>query len=286
MERVGFIGVGIMGSGMVHNLLKNGFEVHIFARNRQKVLPTIAEGAVFHETIAECVKSCNTVITMVGFPKDVEEVYFAAGNIFDNASAGMYLIDMTSTSPAIAQRLWEEGQERGIHVIDAPVTGGDVGAREGRLSILAGGSYEDYVACLPVFKAMGTNINYMGTAGKGQHTKIANQIMVAGALSGVCEAFAYAEKEGLNLEELLKAVSSGAAGSRQLDVFGPKIIRKDYAPGFCIKHIIKDLQIARQEYEKNGLNLSVAREVLFEFENLLEDGKGELGTQTLIEYYR
>ena len=192
MKKIGFIGVGIMGKSMVRNLMRARFELHIYARTRKKVEDVISEGAFFHESIADCVKDCEAVITIVGFPKDVDEVYFSAGNILESAKPGAYLIDMTTTSPALAEKLYTEGMKMGFHVLDAPVTGGDTGAKAGPLSILAGGSRADYETCMPLFEAMGTNINYQGKAGCGQHAKLANQIMIAGALSGVCEALSYA----------------------------------------------------------------------------------------------
>ena len=159
MKKIGFIGVGIMGKSMVRNLMKAGYELHIYARTKSKVEDVIGEGAVFFESIADCVKGCEAVITIVGFPQDVEEVYFDSGNILDSAERGAYLIDMTTTSPQIAEKLYAEGMKRGFHVLDAPVTGGDAGAREGTLSILVGGEKEDYEKCRELFEAMGTNIN-------------------------------------------------------------------------------------------------------------------------------
>ena len=162
MKKIGFIGVGIMGKSMVRNLMKAGYELHIFARTKSKVEDVISEGAIFHDTIGDCVKDVEAVITMVGFPQDVEEIYYDPMNILDSAKEGTYLIDMTTTSPMIAAQLHENGKKRGFHVLDAPVTGGDSGAREGTLSVLVGGEREDYEACMPLFEAMGTNINYMG----------------------------------------------------------------------------------------------------------------------------
>ena len=198
MKKIGFIGVGIMGKSMVRNLMKAGYELHIYARTRSKVEDVISEGAIFHESIRECVPGCDAVITIVGFPRDVEEVYFDEGGILENADPGTYLIDMTTTSPMLAEKISKEGTEKGFHVLDAPVTGGDTGAKAGTLSILVGGEKEDYETCMELFKAMGTNINYQGKAGCGQHAKLANQIMIAGALSGVCEAFSYAQAKGLD----------------------------------------------------------------------------------------
>ena len=285
MKTIGFIGVGLMGKSMVRNLMKAGYELHIYARTKAKVEDVISEGAVFHESIADCVKGRDADITIVGFPQDVEEVYFDSGNILDSAAPGAYLIDMTTTSPMLAEKIYEEGTKRGFHVLDAPVTGGDTGAKEGTLSILVGGEEADYKACLPLFEAMGTNINYEGKAGSGQHCKLANQIMIAGTLSGVCEAITYAQEKGLDLDTFMKSVSAGAAGSRQLDLFGPKIAAGDYTPGFFMKHFIKDMKLALIEANKSGLDLGVLSQVLANYEELEAEGYGELGTQALIKFY-
>ena len=285
MKKIGFIGVGIMGKSMVRNLMKAGFELHIYARTKSKVEDVISEGAAFHESISECVKDCEAVITIVGFPKDVEEVYFDEGNILDSAREGTYLIDMTTTSPMLAQKIYEAGTKKVFHVLDAPVTGGDTGAKAGTLSILAGGRREDYEACRPLFEAMGTNINYQGEAGCGQHAKLANQIMIAGTLSGVCEAITYAKAKGLDLPTVLRSVSTGAAGSKQLDIFGPKILAEDYAPGFFMKHFIKDMKLALTEANMSELSLDVLSQVLANYEELEAEGYGDLGTQALMKYY-
>lgn len=285
MKKIGFIGVGIMGKSMVRNLMKAGYEVHIYARTKEKAGDVISEGAIFHRSIGECVKGCGAVITIVGFPKDVEEVYFDSGNILDSAEKGAYLIDMTTTSPQIAEKLYTEGRKRGFHVLDAPVTGGDAGAKAGTLSILVGGDREDYDACHELFEAMGENINYEGKAGCGQHCKMANQIMIAGALSGVCEALAYAKKKGLDMDTFIQSVASGAAGSRQFDTFAPKIIADDYAPGFFMKHFIKDMKLALIEANRSGLDLVVLSQVLANCEELEAEGCGDLGTQALMKFY-
>lgn len=285
MQKIAFIGVGIMGKSMVRNLMKAGFDLHIYARTKAKVEDVIAEGAVFYPTIAQCVAGADAVITIVGFPQDVEEVYFAPGNIMDSAAAGTYLIDMTTTSPTLAQRLHKEGTARGCHVLDAPVTGGDTGAKAGTLSILVGGDKADYEACMPLFNAMGTNINYQGPAGCGQHAKLANQIMIAGTMSGLCEALAYAKDKGLDLNVLLKSVATGAAGSKQLDSFAPKILAGDYQPGFFLKHFIKDMQLAADEASADGLHLEVLQQALANYKGLAAQGCGDLGTQALIKHY-
>ena len=254
MNKIAFIGVGIMGRSMVRNLMKAGFELHIYARTRSKVEDVISEGATFHDTIADCVKDAEAVITIVGFPdRRRRSLLRCRQHLRESAKEGTYLIDMTTTSPMLDQKIAEEGTKRGFHVLDAPVTGGDTGAKNGTLSILVGGSREDYEACMPLFEAMGTNINYQGGSGCGQHAKLANQIMIAGTLSGVCEALTYAKAKGLDLQTVLDSVSTGAAGSKQLDTFGPKILAGDYAPGFFLKHFVKDMKIApyRSEHEQS-----------------------------------
>lgn len=285
MKKIGFIGVGIMGKSMVRNLMKNYFEVSIFARNKDKVLDVISEGANFYPTIKECVSRCDAVITIVGFPKDVEEVYFGENGILENVKEGTYVIDMTTSSPKLAVEIFEKAKEKGVKALDAPVTGGDIGAKNGTLTILVGGEEEDYKACLPIFKAMGTNIHYEGKAGFGQHTKLANQIMIAGAISGVCEAMAYAKDKGLDVKKMLDSVSTGAAGSKQLELVSPKILEEDFAPGFFIKHFIKDMKLAKEEALADNVNLDILSKVLENYEELEREGFGDLGTQALIKHY-
>lgn len=285
MKTIGFIGVGIMGKSMVRNLMKAGYELHIYARTKAKVEDVIQEGAIFHDSIGACVADRDAVITIVGYPADVEEVYFEPGNIFDSAKQGAYLIDMTTSSPSLAERIYAEGTKRGFRVMDAPVTGGDVGAKNGTLSILVGGDKEDFDACMPIFKGMGTNINYQGQAGCGQHAKMANQIIIAGTISGVCEALIYAKEKGLDLQVLFDSVSTGAAGGSQLTNQGAKIIKGNYDPGFFIKHFIKDMKLAKEEAESAGLSLEVLNQVLTNYQELEDAGFGELGTQALIKHY-
>lgn len=285
MRHIGWIGVGIMGSSMARNLMRAGYALHIYARHPEKVADIVAEGAVLHGSIADCVRASEAVITMVGFPKDVEEVYFSPGNILDSAVPGTVLIDMTTTSPTLARKIAAAGAQRGLRVLDAPVTGGDSGAKAGTLSILVGGDLADYEACLPLFQAMGRTVAHFGPAGCGQHAKLANQIMIAGALSGVCEALTYASAEGLDRNTLVDAVSGGAAGSRQLDQQGRKILSGDFAPGFFLKHFVKDLSLAADEATAAGLELNILTQALANCRALEEQGCGELGTQALIKFY-
>ena len=286
MKKIGFIGVGIMGKSMVRNLRKAGYEVAIYTRTKAKAEDVIAEGAVWCDTVAECAKGRDAVITIVGYPKDVEEVYFGENGIIVNADPGTYVIDMTTTSPRLAVRIWEEAEKAGLHAVDAPVTGGDTGARAGTLTILAGGKKEDFDACVPVFEAMGKNINYEGKAGNGQHTKMCNQIAIAGALAGACEAMVYAKNTGLDVDTMLKSISTGAAGSAQMNNVASKAAKDDYAPGFFLKHFIKDMGLADEEALAADTRLGVLEDVLAMAKKLEADGMGDLGTPALIKYYK
>ena len=284
-KKIAFIGVGRMGKPMVRNLVKLGFEVHIYARSIMKVYDVISNGAKYHNTINDCVKECSVIITMLGIPKDVEDVYFVTGGILDSAEPDTYIIDMTTTSPTLAKLIHDEGTKRGLHVLDAPVTGGESAAKTAKLSIMVGGNEEDYKACLPLLRAMGTNINYMGGPGMGQHTKLANQIMIAGTIAGVCEAMTYAKSKDIDMSKFLRAVSTGAAGSKQLDTIAPRILDRDFTPGFSIKHFVKDLLLAVDESNKENLNLDVLVTVMSHYRKLESDGFSENGTQALIKYY-
>lgn len=285
MKKIGFIGVGVMGKSMVINLMKHGFEVSIYARNKEKVEEVIKEGAIWCENIAECVQDKEAVITIVGYPKDVEEVYFEDGGILANANPGAYLIDMTTTSPDLSKRIYEAAKVKGMKALDAPVSGGDVGAKNGTLSIMVGGEQEDFNACKEIFSAMGTTIVYEGKPGNGQHTKMANQIAIAGAIAGVCEAMAYAKNAGLDIQTMLDSISQGAAGSWQMTNNAPKMLQGDFAPGFYIKHMIKDLKIANEEAEASSLELAVLKQVIHMYTALENEGKGDLGTQALCQFF-
>ncbi|HHU77370.1 MAG: NAD(P)-dependent oxidoreductase [Caldicoprobacterales bacterium] len=286
MESIGFIGVGVMGKSMVRNLMKNGFSVSIYTRTKSKALDVIDEGAVWYDTIAECVHSVDAVITIVGYPGDVEEVYFGDDGILKNAAAGTYLIDMTTTSPKLSRRIYDAAATKGMSALDAPVSGGDTGARNAALSIMVGGDRDAFDACLPIFRAMGSNIIYEGPAGFGQHTKMANQIAISGTIAGVCEALSYGRRFGLDLHKMLDSISTGAAGSWQMSNMAPRMLKEDYAAGFYIKHFIKDMMIAVEEAETAGLDLNILKNVLEMYRKLADNQNlGDLGTQALIKYY-
>ena len=284
--RIGFIGVGVMGNGMVKNLLRHGYEISAYTRTRAKALEALDAGAEWRESAADCVRDADAVITMVGFPPDVEEVYFGEKGIMANARPGTLVIDMTTTSPRLAQRIYTEAADRGLSALDAPVSGGDTGARAGTLAIMVGGDREAFERAVPIFEAMGKSIRYMGVAGSGQHTKMANQIAIAGTLAGVCEAIAYARAAGLDVDEVISTISGGAASSWQLANNGPKSAHGDFAPGFFIKHFIKDMTLADGEARARDLPMPVLEKVLAMFRALEAQGYGDEGTQALIRAYR
>ena len=284
--KIGFIGVGVMGAPMVQNLMKKGHELSVYNRTKEKAAGVVAAGAKWCESAGACAKDQDVVITIVGYPKDVEEVYFAPGGILDSAAPGTVLIDMTTTSPRLSERIYAAAKEKGMTALDAPVSGGDVGAQKGTLAIMVGGDREAFDRMQEVFAAMGTNIRYMGGAGCGQHTKMANQIAISGCIAAVCEAIAYAEACGLKPQEMFDAISTGAAGSWQLTNNGQKIIDGNYAPGFYVKHFIKDMNIALEEAKDRDLPLDVLKLVRDKYDELAAAGGGDEGTQALIQVLR
>ena len=284
--KIGCIGVGVMGAPMVQNLMKKGHELSVYNRTKEKAAGVVAAGAKWCESAGACAKDQDVVITIVGYPKDVEEVYFAPGGILDSAAPGTVLIDMTTTSPRLSERIYAAAKEKGMTALDAPVSGGDVGAQKGTLAIMVGGDREAFDRMQEVFAAMGTNIRYMGGAGCGQHTKMANQIAISGCIAAVCEAIAYAEACGLKPQEMFDAISTGAAGSWQLTNNGQKIIDGNYAPGFYVKHFIKDMNIALEEAKDRDLPLDVLKLVRDKYDELAAAGGGDEGTQALIQVLR
>ncbi|PGZ99414.1 oxidoreductase [Bacillus pseudomycoides] len=282
---IGFVGTGVMGKSMVRHLLKAGYTVYVYNRTKEKTAALIEEGAHWCDSPKEVARTVDVVMTMVGYPHDVEEVYFGAEGILNHAEQGTITIDFTTSTPTLAKRIYEEGKSKGIHVLDAPVSGGDIGAKEGRLAIMIGGDEEVYEACLPLFELLGKNVVLQGNAGSGQHTKMCNQIAIASNMLGVCEALAYAKKAGLHPEKVLQSISTGAAGSWSLSNLAPRMLQGDFEPGFYVKHFIKDMKIALAEAEQLGLSapgLALAREL---YEQLMQDGEENSGTQALYKQY-
>lgn len=282
---LGFIGTGVMGSSMAGHLLATGNEVHVYNRTRGKAEKLIQMGAVWEDSPSELASKCSIIFTIVGYPKDVEDIYLGKNGLIESAAEGSLLVDMTTSSPKLANRIWEAGRKKGISVLDAPVTGGDKGAREARLTILVGGEKDDFERVLPFFRLMGTNIRHMGMAGCGQYTKLVNQIVLAGTMTGMCEGLAFAKGCGLDRKEVLEAISEGAAGSWSLTNYGPRILNGDFDPGFFVKHYIKDMKLAEESSDEIGLDLpalSLTREL---YEEISEGGLGEAGTQSLYCLY-
>lgn len=286
MKKIGFIGTGVMGCSMAENLLKSGFELSVFTRTKSKAEALIEKGAKWCESISELVRGQEAVISMIGFPKDVQEVYFGPGGILACAREGQYLIDMTTTSPELSEKIYSKAAELGAFALDAPVSGGDVGAKNASLSIMVGGDRAAFEACYNIFQAMGKTIIYEGGAGKGQHTKAANQIVIAGAVAAVAEAVAYARDKDLDLQAMFDSISQGAAGGFQLSYNGKKMLQQDNSAGFFIKHFVKDMKIASEESRKDGLELKVLETVLSMYQEMEDKGYGEYGTQAIIEYYK
>lgn len=283
--RIGFIGTGVMGSSMAARLLDAGFQVTVFNRSPEKTIPLVEKGARKADTVREASAGKDAVITIVGFPRDVEEVYLGEGGILESADPGTVVVDMTTSSPGLAGRIAREGSSRGIPVLDAPVSGGDVGARKGTLSIMVGGDESAFEAMREVFAVMGSRIVFQGAAGAGQHTKMANQIAIASNMIGVCEALAYARRAGLDHEKVMESISGGAAGSWSLSNLGPRMLAGNFDPGFFVKHFIKDMGIAEAEaremrFEAPGLKLALSL-----YRRLDEEGFGDDGTQALFRLF-
>ena len=285
MKKIGFIGLGIMGAAMAGHLMDAGYELNVYNRTRSKADALVARGAKYCESPGACARGQDAVITIVGYPKDVEEIYLGADGILANLDAGAYTADMTTSSPALAERIYAEAKKRGIHALDAPVTGGDMGARNATLNILVGGDEEAFNAMRSVFAAMGKNIVYEGSAGAGQKTKAANQIAIAGALAGACEAFAYARAAGLDVEKVYTSISGGAAASFQMSNMLRMALDGNFDPGFMIKHFVKDMTIGAETSKEYGIDLPVLEQVLREARAIEERGGGADGTQSLLKYY-
>lgn len=278
---VGFIGLGVMGKSMASNIMKAGYTVNVYNRTKSKAEDLIEQGANWKDTVAEVAASSQVIITIVGYPKDVEEVYLGENGILQNAKEGTYLIDMTTSDPSLAQKIYQEAKEKNMYALDAPVSGGDVGAREARLAIMVGGDKEVFNEVLPIFQLMGKNIVLQGPAGAGQHTKMANQIAIASNMIGVCEAMVYAKKAGLDPSQVLQSIETGAAGSWSLSNLAPRMIAGNFDPGFYVKHFIKDMGIALAAAKEMGLNtpgLELSKSL---YDELASQGEENSGTQAL-----
>jgi len=282
--RVGFIGLGIMGRSMAGHILAAGHPLSVYNRSRDKAAALLAQGAAWCESPGEVAARSDVVITMVGYPSDVEQVWLGPDGVLSRAHDAV-LIDMTTSSPELARRIAAAAAERGCQALDAPVSGGDIGARDAKLSIMVGGDRQAFEQALPILRLMGSNIVRQGEAGAGQHTKLCNQVVIASTIMGVCEGLAYGKAAGLVLPTVLKSIGAGAAGGFQLNVLGARIIDGDFAPGFFIEHFVKDLGIALAEAQRMKLELpglALARKL---YMALVEQGHARLGIQALYKYY-
>lgn len=282
---LGFIGLGVMGRSMAQHLLEAGFELHVSNRTKAKADELCAAGATWHDSPAELAPHCDVLITIVGYPEDVEAVWLGDDGLLAQARPGSYGIDMTTSSPQLAERIAAVGAERDVHCLDAPVSGGDVGAREARLAIMVGGERAAFDALAPIWQTLGTNIVYQGPAGSGQHCKMANQIAIASTMLGVCEALAYARAAGLDAETVRQTIAGGAAGSWTLDHLAPRMLAGDDDPGFFVKHFIKDMDIAAASSAELGGELPGLALALHRYRELAERAGEELGTQALFRLY-
>jgi len=274
-----WIGTGVMGAPMAKHLLEAGHEIYGYNRTPQKA-KALEPDIKFCEDIKTCIKNVDIVFTIVGYPSDVKEVYDV---LLEEANPRTILVDMTTSSPTLAKEIYEKAKKKNIDVLDAPVTGGDLGAINGTLSIMVGGDFHIYEKILPLFQYMGKTITYMGKAGSGMYAKLVNQTVIAGNIMGISEGLMLAKQKNLDLESMLSVITGGSANSWQAANNGKKMIEKDYEPGFFVKHFLKDLKLAMDE--KENLDLKVLEIATNAYETLSSKGFSEKGTQAIIEYY-
>jgi len=253
--KTGWIGTGVMGASMAGHLQKAGHDMSVFTRSKKRAQALLDNGATWYDSPAEVAANSEIVFSIVGHPEDVRDIFMGKTGILNPAATCKIIVDMTTSQPSLARIIYEEAAKLGIESLDAPVSGGDVGAREAKLAIMVGGKKDVYETVLPLFEIMGKNISYMGNAGSGQHTKMANQILVAGTMIGVCEALLYAHRQGLDMQQVIDIVETGAAGSWSVSNLGPRIVKGNFDPGFFVEHFIKDMGIALKEAEEIGLSL-------------------------------
>jgi len=280
--KIGWIGTGVMGRSMCGHLIKAGFHATIFTRSKDKAADLIAAGAKWVDSPMAVAQEADVIFAIVGFPKDVREVFLGDKGILAGSKPGNILVDMTTSEPSLAVEIYNAAKAKGVHAMDAPVSGGDIGAKNAALSIMVGGDEEVEQAVRPLFDCMGKTIVHQGAAGSGQHTKMVNQILIASGMVAVCEAMLYAFKSGLDAKTVLQSVSVGAAGSWSLQNLGPRIIDRNFEPGFFVEHFIKDMGIALAEAERMNLclpGLALAKQL---YEAVRAQGFGRKGTHALM----
>ncbi len=283
--RIGFIGTGVMGKSIVKHFLAKGHEVMVYNRTKSKTDELVAQGAIWQETPAEVTNASEIIFSMVGYPSDVEEIYYGANGIFSVEVKDKILVDLTTSTPTLAEKIYQTAKKEGAAALDAPVSGGDLGAQNGTLSIMVGGDQAVYDSVVPLFDIMGKSYSLQGKAGAGQHTKMANQIMIAGTMTGMTEMLVYAKAANLDVEKVLETLAGGAAQNWSMSNYAPRILKADYSPGFFVKHFIKDLKIALDEAEKMHLNLPATKLATELYERLADQGFDNDGTQALIKLW-
>lgn len=287
MKKIGFIGTGVMGSGIVNNLLDANYDVSVYTRTKSKADPLLKKGATWYDDPKELTQNVDIIFTMVGFPQDVKDVYLDESNgVFTALKAGQIIVDMTTSTPTLAKELGQKAEKIGVECLDAPVSGGDIGARDGKLTIMVGGSQKAFAELQPIFKVIGQTNHLFGDYGAGQHTKMANQIMIAGTMTGLTEMLVYAKAANLNLTDVLKTLEGGGADNWSMETYVPRILNDDFKPGFFAKHFLKDLRIALDESEKMNLNLPATKQAKELYEKLVDEkGLGNDGTQALVKLW-
>ena len=284
--KIAWIGTGVMGESMAGHLLDAGHELYVYNRTVSKTENLVKRGAKLLTEIKDAPLNADVVFTMVGYPKDVEGVYLGNDGLITTAKEGQVFVDMTTSSPTIAKKISEEFAKVGASALDLPVTGGDIGAKNGTLSIMAGGDkkvFEETV--LPLVKNFGKNITYFGEAGKGQYAKLANQIAIATTMISVAESFKFAKEVGLDLEDFFKTVSTGSGGSFSMTYYGPRILKNDFKPGFFVHHFIKDMRLALEECEKMNITLPGLEAAYKLYNELEEEVRNTNGTQAISKWY-
>lgn len=280
--RIGWIGTGVMGKSMAGHLVAAGYPTTVYSRTREKSEALIAAGAAWAGSPRDVAAASDLVFTMVGFPQDVRDVYLSEHGVLSGARPGMLFVDMTTTEPTLAQEIHARAVNKGANAVDAPVSGGDVGARNQTLSIMVGGDEDAVATVMPVFQILGKNIVHQGGPGAGQHTKMCNQIVIAGTMIGVCESLVYAYRAKLNPESMLQSIRSGAAGCWTLENLAPRVLKGNFEPGFIVEHFIKDMGIALSEAQRMGLAMPGLALVHQLYLALQAQGHGRRGTQALV----
>lgn len=284
--KLGFIGTGVMGAAMAGHLLDGGHEVNVYNRTKSRADALVAQGAVWQDTPAAVAANSEVVFSIVGYPADVREVYFGNDGVFAGIQPGSTVVDMTTSSPALAAEIAQQAAKQDVGALDAPVSGGDVGAKNASLTIMVGGDQVTYDHVVPLLELMGTHIHLFGAAGKGQHTKMANQIMIAGTMTGMVEMMVYAKQAGLPMADVLDTLSGGGAANWSMANYAPRIMKGDYDPGFYAKHFLKDLRIALEEADKMNLDLPATKLARDLYEKMVDEKQlGNEGTQALIKLY-